>query len=89
MFDYFLAFFALVMGKAPIGVARIAKKYNKTVVALAGSVTKDADLCNQNGIDAFFPIVRGVCTLEEAMDGQNAVLNMAETAEQVYRLFIK
>ena len=78
-----------VMGKAPIGVARIAKKYNKTVVALAGGVTKDATLCNQNGIDAFFPIVRGVCTLEDAMNGQNAVLNMADTAEQVYRLFIK
>ena len=40
------------------------------------------------GIDAFFPIVRGVCTLEEAMDKVNAQKNMQDTAEQVFRLLI-
>lgn len=43
-----------VFGKAPIGVAHIAKKYNKTVVAFSGCVTEDAVLCNEHGIDAFF-----------------------------------
>ena len=33
-------------GKAPIGVAKIAKKFDKTVLAFAGSVTKDAVVCN-------------------------------------------
>lgn len=42
------------MGKAPIGVAKLAKKHNKTVFAFSGAVTKDAVLCNENGIDAFF-----------------------------------
>lgn len=75
-----------VMGKAPIGVAKIAKKYNKTVLAFSGCVTEDAVLCNQNGIDAFFPILRTVTSLNEAMDSENARKNMIATSEQVFRL---
>lgn len=75
-----------VFGKAPIGVAEIAKKYKKTVLAFAGAVTEDAILCNEHGIDAFFPIVRKNQTLQEAMDASNARKNMAATAEQVFRL---
>ena len=75
-----------VMGKAPIGVAGLAKKYNKKVIAFAGSVSDDAVLCNANGIDAFFPIVRGATTLEKVMRTENAVKNMELTAEQVFRL---
>ena len=75
-----------VMGKAPIGVAKIAKKYGKPVVAFAGCVTPDAVKCNEHGIDAFFPILRGVATLSEAMDPANAHKNMADTVEQVFRL---
>lgn len=74
------------MGKAPVGVARLAKKYGARVMAFAGSVTKDAGACNDAGIDAFFPIVRGVTTLEEAMKPDNARANMAATVEQVFRL---
>ena len=76
-----------VMGKAPIGVAKIAKRYNKPVIALAGSVTHDARQCNNHGIDAFFPIIRRVVTLDEAMESATARENMADTAEQVMRLF--
>lgn len=75
------------MGKAPVGVAKLASKYGKTVVALAGSVTKDARACNERGITAFFPIVRGPASLEEAMDRETAKRNLADTAEQVYRLY--
>lgn len=74
------------MGKAPIGVARLAKKYGKIVIAFAGSVTKEAILCNENGIDAYFPILRGVTTLEDAMEPENARSNMMDTVEQVFRL---
>ena len=75
-----------VMGKAPIGVARLAKKYNIPVIAFSGCVTKDAVKCNEAGIDAFFPVLRSVVTLEEAMNTQNAYNNMADTAEQVFRV---
>ena len=54
------------MGKAPVGVAKLAKKYGKKVIAFAGAVQRDARACNDAGIDAFFPILRGVVTLEEA-----------------------
>lgn len=74
------------MGKAPVGVAELAKKYGITVLAFAGGVTKEAVKCNAKGIDAFFPIVRGITTLEEAMKPENARRNMTDTAEQVFRL---
>ena len=43
--------------------------------------------CNEHGIDAFFPVLRGITTLEEAMKNENAKRNLADTAEQVYRLW--
>lgn len=78
--------FQTAMGKAPVGVARLAKKYNTKVIAFAGSVTKEATACNKEGIDAFFPILRSVCTLAEAMDPVAARNNMTATVEQVFRL---
>lgn len=75
------------MGKAPIGVAKLAKKYGKPVVAFAGSVTKEAVECNKQGIDAFFPIIRRIVTLEEAMAKENAKENLAASAEQMFRLY--
>ena len=74
------------MGKAPIGVAGLAKKYGIPVIAFAGSVTKDAGECNRNGIDAFFPILRGIVTLEDAMKPECARENLADAAEQAFRL---
>ena len=75
-----------VMGKAPIGVAKIAKEYDKPVIAFSGCVTKDAIACNEHGIDAFFPVLRSVSTLDEAMCRTNAMQNIEDTAEQVFRL---
>lgn len=74
------------MGKAPIGVARLAKKYGKPVIALAGCVTSDASENNRHGIDAFFPILPAPMPLSEAMAEENAYRNMKNTAEQVFRL---
>lgn len=79
--------FQTAMGKAPVGVAGLAKKFDIPVLAFAGSVTKDATECNKNGIDAFFPILRGISTLEEAMNPENAKQNLTDTAEQAFRLF--
>lgn len=79
--------FQTAMGKAPIGVAKLAKEYKKPVVAFAGSVTKEAIACNENGIDAFFPILRRISTLEDAMKPENAKENLADTVEQVFRLW--
>ncbi len=76
------------MGKAPVAVAALAKKYGKPVIAFAGCVTEDATRCHDHGIDAFFPILRTPCTLNEAMDTENAAKNLAATAEQALRLWL-
>jgi len=78
--------FQTAMGKAPIGVARLAKKYGKKVIAFAGAVTEEARECNVRGIDAYFSITSRVMTLEEAMNPENAAKNMANAVEQVFRL---
>ena len=75
-----------VMGKAPVGVANIAKKYGKLVLAFSGCVAADARACNGGGIDAYFPILRDVASLQEAMDHDKAESNMIATVEQVFRL---
>ena len=74
------------LGKAPIGVAHLAKKHDKKVLAFAGCLTPDAGVCNENGIDAFFPILRRVITVQEAMEKETARENMIRSVEQVFRL---
>ncbi|MBE5753382.1 MAG: glycerate kinase [Clostridiales bacterium] len=74
------------MGKAPVGIAKIAKNYALPVVAFSGAVTKDAGACNEVGIDAFFPILREPCVLERAMQTDYAYENLSRTAEQAFRL---
>jgi glycerate kinase len=78
--------FQTAMGKAPIGVAKLAKKHGKRVLAFAGCVTEDAEECNNHGIDAFFPIIRGITTLDEALDRDNAYNNLRAAAYQVFNL---
>ncbi|MBQ4616929.1 MAG: glycerate kinase [Clostridia bacterium] len=73
------------MGKAPVGVATLAKKHQKPVLAFGGGVTAEAVACRERGIDAFFSIVRGACTLQEAMEPHTARANMTATVEEVFR----
>ena len=75
-----------VMGKAPSGVAALAKKHGRPVIAFSGAVTRDAGVCNEHGIDAFFPVLRSVVSLKEALDPEEARKNASDTAEQVFRL---
>ncbi len=75
-----------IMGKAPLGVAKLAKKHNKKVIAFAGCVTQEAEVCNDHGIDAYFSITPGAVSLDEALDSANAFQNLKNTAYQVFRL---
>ena len=77
-----------VMGKTPIGVAKLAKKYNKKVIAFSGCVAPGAECCNDHGIDAYFPILRNITTLEETMKPEKAYQNLTDTAYQVFRLLL-
>lgn len=75
-----------VMGKAPIGVAEIAKKYGKPVLAFSGCVAEDAGVCNEYGIDAFFSILCNAGTIAEVSECEQATWNMTTTVEQIFRL---
>lgn len=74
------------MGKAPIGVAKLAKKHGAKVIAIAGCTTPDAVKCNEEGIDAYFSIVNKAMTVDEAMKKENATQNMIETTIQIFNL---
>ncbi len=64
------------MGKAPVKVAAMAKKYQKRVIAFGGSIGEGAEECLKMGIDAFFPITEKSLTLEEAMKKEIAYQNL-------------
>ena len=74
------------MGKAPAGIARLAKGFGKPVIAFSGAVKEGAKACHSIGIDAYFPILRRIDSLEEALNSANATSNLEDTAEQVFRL---
>ena len=75
------------MGKVPVGVATLAKKHGKPVIAVAGSIADDASHTHAYGIDAFFPIVQAPCSLSDAMNDANAYRNLKRTAEEIFRLW--
>ena len=70
------------MGKTPAGVLRAARERGVPVVAIGGSVVPGTDFA-QAGFAAVFPIVQGPCTLEEAMDPDNAAENIRRTVRQL------
>ena len=74
------------MGKAPAGVAKLAQKHGKLVIALSGAVTDGAEKLLSHGVCAYFPIAHGACSVAEAMDNAVAYKNLKRTAEQVLRL---
>ncbi len=71
-------------GKTPLGVATIAKNYNKPVVALAGKIGEDIDILYSKGIDSIFGIMKGVTTIEEALEKGKE--NIERTAENIIRM---
>lgn len=70
-----------INGKVPIGVARVAKRYNKPVIGIAGSLTEDVGIVHEHGIDAVFSVLYSICTLEEALG--DAANNVRMTARNI------
>lgn len=70
-----------IHGKVPVGVARVAKRYNLPVIGIAGSLTADVGVVHQHGLDAVFSVIYSVCTLEQALE--NAAENVRMTARNV------
>lgn len=75
-------------GKTPLGVALIAKKYNKPVIALAGRVGEDIEILYEKGIDSIFGIMKGVSSIDEALtQGKKNVENTSENIVRLMKFF--
>ncbi len=70
-----------IHGKVPVGVAKVAKRYNKPVIGIAGSLTADVGVVHEHGLDAVFSVIYSICTLDEAL--KNASDNVRMTARNV------
>ena len=75
-----------VMGKVPQGVAGLAKKHGAIVIAFSGCAAPNALICNEHGIDAFFPIISMPLSLEEAMNTVTTERNLVLMTKQVFLL---
>ena len=76
-------------GKAPVGVARRAKRYGKPVVAVVGGRADNLDAAYGQGVDLVLPVCRRPMTLDQALDPQEATINLicaGEAAAQAYDL---
>lgn len=71
-------------GKAVSGIAEIAGKYNVPVIAICGSVEKDAREIFEKGISGMEAAVCRPVTLEKAME--EAEQNVIDAAERVMRM---
>lgn len=76
-------------GKAPVGVARRAKRCGKPVVAVVGGRADSLDAVWEQGVDLVLPICRKPMSLNQALDPQEATTNLicaGESAAQAYDL---
>jgi glycerate kinase len=76
-------------GKAPVGVARRAKRYGKPVVAVVGGRADSLDAVYGQGVDLVLPVCRRPMGLELALDPREAEANLVcagETAARAYDL---
>ena len=73
-------------GKAPAGVAKLAKKYNCPVIGIAGTLGQGHELLYQHGFTSLFSIMEKPATLSAAMEDADTLL--ANTAERIARLIV-
>lgn len=72
------------MGKTLSGVAAIARDHDVPVIAFGAMIAPEADALYDTGVSALIPIVRRVCTREEAL--AEAEENLIAAARIVTRL---
>ncbi|MDA9558032.1 glycerate kinase [Vibrio sp.] len=74
-----------IHGKTPVGVARTAKKFNKKVIGIAGSLSHDCGVVHEHGIDAVFSVVNGAVDLATAL--REAEKNVTLTSRNVAAIY--
>jgi len=70
-----------IHGKTPIGVARVAQRHGKPVIAIAGSLAPGAAVVHRHGIQAVFGAVSRPCTVEQAL--AEAAQNVRSAARNI------
>lgn len=75
-------------GKAPVGVARRAKRYSKPVVAVVGGRASSLHGVYSAGIDLVLPAVRRPMTLERAMEPSEVRRNLMCAGEAAVRAYL-
>ena len=78
--------FQTKFGKTPYGVAKIAKKYNKPVLACAGYIGEQVEVLYEEGITAIFGILAKAGSLDEAL--KSGEENLERTVENIARVLI-
>lgn len=74
-------------GKAPVGVARRAKRYGKPVVAVVGGRADNLDAVYAQGVDLVLPICRKPMPLDQALGVQEATTNLICAGEAAARSY--
>jgi glycerate kinase len=80
--------FQSLNGKVPIVVARLAKKYNKKVIAIVGSIGDLSSEIHENGITSVFSIISKPITLKEILKKEITKKLLENLAEQITRLLV-
>ncbi|MDM8533869.1 glycerate kinase [Clostridiaceae bacterium HSG29] len=75
-------------GKAPIGVGKLARKYNKKVVVIAGSIGELSDEIFTNGISSVFSIIDKPMDLSDALKKEVTEKGLRKLSEQIIRLLM-
>ncbi|EGR4301554.1 TPA: glycerate kinase [Vibrio cholerae] len=75
-----------VHGKTPMGVAKVAKRFDVPVLALCGCTGDNYQAVYQCGIDAVFAAVPRAMSLDDALNESD--FNLADLAENVARLWV-
>ncbi len=75
-----------VCGKAPVGIAKMAKKYNIPVIAVVGSSARNLEEIYKNGIDLVLDIINEPMDLDKAIKDVKELLEF--TGEKAIRAFL-
>lgn len=73
-----------ILGKTPVGVSKLGKKYDVPVMAFAGEVDPQSENLYNEGMKSIFCIMRGVETLDDAL--RNGASNLEKTVESIVRI---
>ena len=75
-------------GKVPYGVAQLAKKHGVPAIAVCGAIAEDADWIWEDFLSVF-SIQTRVLPLEEAMDPEKTLANLAFVTRNILRTYFR